>query len=83
MIFQNIYWIGIRDSVRKEVTNCDTCQHTKPSNIYNGKLLVKEPEKIPWNKLSVDLILPYLIKINKQKENLNIKAVAIIDPITG
>ena len=83
MIFQNIYWIGIRDSVRKEVTNCDTCQHTKPSNIYNGKLLVKEPEKIPWNKIFVDLIRSHLIQRNKQKEYINIKAVTMIDPVTG
>ena len=53
----NIYWPGIRDAVQKEVNNCDTCQHTKLSNIKYGKLPVKEPEKIPWNKLCVDLIM--------------------------
>ena len=31
----------------------------------------------------VDLIMSYLIQINKQKENLNLKAVTMIDPVTG
>ena len=30
--FQHLYWPGIRESVRKEVTNCDTLQRTKRSN---------------------------------------------------
>ena len=29
MIFQHLYWPGIRYSVQKEVSNCDTCQHKK------------------------------------------------------
>ena len=83
MIFQNIYWPGIRYAVRKELTNCDTCQHTKLSNIKYGKLPVKYPEKMPWNKLFVDIIRSYLIQIKKQKEYLNLKAVTMIYPVTG
>ena len=29
IIHQHFYWPGIRDAVRKEVTNYDTCQRTK------------------------------------------------------
>ena len=47
------------------------------------KLLVKETEKIPWNKLFVGIIMSYLIQRNKQKENLNIESVTTIDPVTG
>ena len=83
MICQNIYYLGIRDAVRKEVTNCDTCQHTKLSKIKYGKLPVKQPGKIPWNKLFVDIIRSYLLQRNKQKENINLKAVTIIYPVTG
>ena len=83
MICQNIYWPSIRYTVRKEVFSCDTCKHTKLSNIKYGKLPVKEPGKIPRNKLFVDLISSYLIQRNKQKENLNIEAVTMIDPVTG
>ena len=32
IIRQNFYWPDIRDAVRKEVTNCDTCKRTKQSN---------------------------------------------------
>ena len=83
MICQNIYWPGIRYAVRKEVTNCDTFQHTKPSNIKYGKLPVKEPDKKPWKKLFVDVIRSDLIKKNNQKEYLNIEAVTMIYHVTG
>ena len=52
-------------------------------NIKYGKLPVKEPGKKPRNKLSVDIISSYLIQINKQKENLNLKDVTMIDSVTG
>ena len=29
IILQHLYWPDIRDPVRKEVNNCDTCQRTK------------------------------------------------------
>ena len=50
------YWPNIRDAVRREVTNCDTCQRTKRSNKKWGKLPAKETEEIPCNKLCVNLI---------------------------
>ena len=31
----------------------------------------------------MDVIRSYLIQRNKQKENLNIKSVTVIDPVTG
>ena len=34
-------------------------------------------------KLCVDLIGPQVIRIKVQKENLNLKAVTMIDPVTG
>ena len=32
MILQHLYWTNIIYAIRKEVTNCDTCQRTKRSN---------------------------------------------------
>ena len=81
--FQNLDWIGIRKSLRKEVTNCDTCQQTKQTIIKQGKLPAKEAEKIPRKKLCVDIIGPYFIRRKGQKLNLNLKAVTMIDPVTG
>ena len=56
VILQHFYWPGIRNSVQKEVTNSDTCQCTKQSNIKYGKLPAKEAEEIPRNKIYVYLI---------------------------
>ena len=44
MTRQHFYWNDIRKSVREEVTNCDTYQCTKWSNIKYGKLPPKEAE---------------------------------------
>ena len=61
MICQHFYWPNIRDAVRQEVNNCDTCQRTKISNKKYGRLPAKSAEEIPRNKLCVDIIGPYVI----------------------
>ena len=61
MIFKHLYWPKIRYDIRKEVTNCDTFRRTKLSNKKYGKLPSKLAEEIPWNKLCVDIIQPYVI----------------------
>ena len=83
MILQHLYWNGIRDTVMKELTNYDKCQHKKHSNKKYGKLPAKGSEKIPWNKLCVDLIGPYIIKRKGYTENLNLRAITMIEPVTG
>ena len=65
--FQHFYCPGIRDAVQKEVTNCDTWQRTKRSNIKDWKWPAKEAEEIPGNKLCVDLIGTYIIRRKGQK----------------
>ena len=62
IIRQHLYWPEIMYDVQKEVTNCDTFQRTKQSNIKYGKLPAKEVEGIPWKKLCVNLIGPYCIR---------------------
>ena len=51
------------------------------AQIKYGKLPAKEADEIPWNKLCVDIIGPYIIRRNINKENLNLKTVAMIDPL--
>ena len=41
MICQYLYWPEMRDAVRKEVINCDTCQRKKWSNKKYSKLPAK------------------------------------------
>ena len=56
IIFQHLYWPDIKYVVREEVTNFDTCQHTKLSNRKYGKLPANLTEEILWNKLCVNII---------------------------
>ena len=83
MICQHLYWPGIINAVRKEVTNCDTLQRTKLSNKKHGKLPAKEAEEIPKNILCGFLIDPYDIRRKGKKENLDLKSVTMIYPVTG
>ena len=83
MICQHLYCPGNRNVVWKEITNCDTCQFTKKTKIKYSKLPAKEAEEIPWNKLCVNIIGPCVIIIKLHKEKLNLKAVTMIDPVTG
>ena len=83
MILQHLYCLVIRYAARKEVNNCDICQRKKRSNAKYFKLPTKEAAEIPWNKLCVDLIFPYVIIRKGQRENLNLKSVTMIDPVTG
>ena len=43
----------------------------------------KKDEEIPWNKLSVDLIFPFIVCRKLKKEHLNLKSITMIDPVTG
>ena len=47
-----------------------------------GELPAKLAEEIPWNEILVDLIETYVIRRNGRKENLHLKFVTMIDPIT-
>ena len=53
----------------------------KTVNDKCGKIPAKIAEERPWNKLFVDLIVPYKIH-RKGKETLILKSVTVIDPIT-
>ena len=48
-----------------------------------GKLPAKLAEEITWNKLCLDIIGTYLIRIIGKKENSHLKSVTAIDPVTG
>ena len=67
MIFQYLYWTGIRNAVWKEVNNCDTCQRMKRLNIEYGQLISKKAEEIPCTKICVYLIWLYVIQRKGQK----------------
>ena len=67
MICQHLYFPEIRYAIQKEVNNCDTCQRTKGSNKKYGKLPAKLAEEIPWNKICVGIIGPYVIRLKGKR----------------
>ena len=67
MICQHLYWPNIRYAVRKDVTNCGTCQRTKRSIRKYDKLPSKLAGEISLNKLCVYLVGPYLIGTKGKK----------------
>ena len=71
IISQHLYWPITINAIQKEVTNHDTFQCTKRSNVKNAKLPAQEAGKIPLNFFCVDQIGPYVIQ-KKGKKNLNI-----------
>ena len=83
MICQHLYWPDIIYAVQREVTNCDTYKRTKQPNNKYGKLPAKLAEEIPRNIICVYTTGPYVIRRKGHEENLHLRAVTIIDPLTG
>ena len=59
---------GITLTLQSYILNCDTFQRTKQSNKNNDKLPAKVAEEIPWNKLCLDPIGPYVI--HRKRKNI-------------
>jgi RNase H-like domain found in reverse transcriptase/Integrase zinc binding domain len=83
-IAQHYYWRNLRNDVRDVCSRCPTCQKNKKPTQKLGLLPAKDDpaEYTPWDKLCVDLIGPYTIKIRPKKE-LTLWCVTMIDPATG
>ena len=77
-------WTGMRDDIRGFVKTCKKCQLCKTSTKKYVKLPPKEAEPaIPWNRVNVDLVGPYPVKIKGSKEDIQLRAMTMIDPTTG
>ena len=82
-ISQHYYWPQLRDNIRTHINVCNTCQKKMKQNFKYGKLSAKEAEAIPWDRLSVDLIGPCVIKKEGHDDPLMLKAVTTIETETG
>ena len=60
---QHYLWPNLRDNIRTRFKVCNSCQKNKKQNLKCGKLPAKEAEAIPWDRLFVDVIVPYKIRI--------------------
>ena len=72
--------------VKDVVGKCPICQKCKRTYTKYGNLPEKEAEAELWDKLCVDLIGPYTIKLqhgNRRGQTLTLWCVTMIDPATG
>ena len=82
---QQYTWKNMHGAIWSICRKCDRWQRTKVHHIKYGFLPEKEAECVPWQKLCVDLIGPYTIRIQRpgQKEKeLTLHCVTMIDPAT-
>ena len=63
-------------------TGCNTCHKNKKQNLKYGNLPAKEAQAIPWDRLLVDLIIPYKSIREGYNYPLILKALTIIYPAT-
>ena len=88
---QHFTFPRLSQMVAETVKKCPTCQKTKRSYQKYGYLPVKVAESQPWDKVCVDLVGPYNItpktkskkKKGKDKKELVLWAITMIDPATG
>ena len=74
----------MRNDIRRHVRTCEKCQLCKTSSKKYGKLPPKEAEPaIPWDRVNVDLVGPYPVKIKGSKKDIHLRAMTMIDPTTG
>ena len=79
-IRQHFWWQTLRQDVQNMCSACDTCQRTKRTHSKYGHLPAKEAEAEPWDKLCVDMIGPYTMKV-KGKKLMTLWCVTMIDPV--
>jgi transposase InsO family protein len=83
-ISQHLWWPNMRKHITVSVSTCASCQRNKRRHKKYGHLPEKEAEAMPWDKMCIDLIGPYVIRRKgKSKKDLVCKCVTMIDPATG
>ena len=75
------FWHGMSSQIEAYTKTCHECQISKKNRKKYGKLPAKTAEQIPWQRVNVDLVVPYTITTPKKKHEL--RAMTMIDPVTG
>jgi transposase InsO family protein len=71
----------LREEVRKQVSQCKTCQLMKRYTTNFGELAPRNALAFPWQEVHVDLIGPWVIERNSLKYSFI--ALTAIDPVTN
>jgi hypothetical protein len=77
-----MYWTGMRNTVRKYVKNCKSCQINKRRSQKYGHLPTKLVIMKPWEALCVDLIGPYSLR-GKDGTEIDFMCLTMIDPASS
>ena len=77
-----MYWTNMRNTVRKYVKNCKSCQINKRRSQKYGHLPTKLVIMKPWEALCVDLIGPYTLK-GKDGSEIDFMCLTLIDPASS
>ena len=64
-------------------TGCNTCHKNKKQNLKYEEIPTKYLEAIPWDRLLVDLIGPYIVRREGHEDPIILKSLTMIDPATG
>ena len=77
-------WPKMRNNIRDFVKSCRRCQLCKAPSKKYGHLPAKKAEPpIPWNRVNVDAIGPYTVRLKGTKRTVELRAITMIDPATG
>jgi len=80
-IRQTCTWPNLRSHVQTFCKTCRTCQLFKKQRKKYGHLPPKEAEELPWSRVNVDLIGPYVVRTPTTTHTL--RALTMIDPVTN
>jgi hypothetical protein len=80
-IRQTCTWPKLRSHVETFCKTCRTCQLFKKQRKKYGHLPPKEAEELPWSRVNVDLIGPYVVRTPTATHTL--RALTMIDPVTN
>ena len=78
-------WPNMARDIQAYTKTCRKCQLCKTNTKKYGQMPTKEAEPpIPWNRVNVDLIGPYDVKLKgTRNKKIQLRAMTMIDPATG
>ena len=79
MIRQTCMWRNLRSHIQTFCKTCRSCQLLKKQRKKCGHLPPKEAEELPWSRVNVDLIGPYVVRT----PTATVRALTMINPVTG
>jgi hypothetical protein len=76
-----MYWKGMRNTIRRYVKSCRSCQVNKRHSLRYGRVTPKLVITTPWTALCVDLVGPYALN-GKDGSSIDFMCLTMINPTT-